>query len=388
MISQNIKIGKKFISDPFKDRENRERAYLSDRLMGLFKHNRKMILADRSLRDVVLYEYFGMSIYMLGFPVVTTAGEAVQLYSNHKTFSDVDSDGELNYATFFADSPLSGSMFSCRFCPHSKLSIPDSNPDNVPEEDETDFSTSSFGSKRDAGNLYKTTKFDFSAEGYWNLVERCFDNLSKDDDAQRERDFWTAYNIILSENPTTEQLLWTISCDITLFEKIPARHQTPELCEYVLERKNYYFRLFRNDLKSEKLCLRAVELLPSNIQYVQKQTKEMCNIAIENEPETIQYVHNQNIKLCLRALFKEPRVLKYIREQTEELCLFAVMSNPKTLQYVKEQTPRISHTAVSRRPKCIAMLNEQTPELCRLAVKKAPSMKRLVKDKSMLETNN
>jgi hypothetical protein len=93
MILQNIKIGNKFISDHFKDRENSERTYLSDRLMCLFMHNREMILADRSLSDVVLYDYFGVSMYMPCFNPVVTAGEAVQLYSNHKTFSDVDSTG-------------------------------------------------------------------------------------------------------------------------------------------------------------------------------------------------------------------------------------------------------------------------------------------------------
>ena len=81
-----------------------------------------------------------------------------------------------------------------------------------------------------------------------------------------------------------------------------------------------------DDLKTQEMCVKAVEKDVFTLQFISDhlKTQEMCNEAVDIEPLLLVYVPNcyKMLGMCYKAICREPYTLMYVPGDimTQEMC--------------------------------------------------------------------
>lgn len=157
--------------------------------------------------------------------------------------------------------------------------------------------------------------------------------------------------------------------------------------------KHVMFSAIRNNPKalllmeymSYDLCIDAIKMDYTMMQYIDNPSPKLIEEAIKIEPGVVNYIKNDNTfdisddanknVVDLEQLEQDGLLLKNVpkNKQTEEMCITAINQNPNAYYYVRIRTPTVLLTAVKKNPWLIEEMSrsEQTEEMCLEAVSRA-----------------
>ena len=130
-------------------------------------------------------------------------------------------------------------------------------------------------------------------------------------------------------------------------------------------------------MQSENLCLKAIEISPSVLQYIKPkyQTEKVVIAALKKDGLTLEYVADKKKKYCLEAVRQNGKALQFVpaEEQTPFMCREAILKSREygtsVLQYIKKQTTKLCLLAIKKNPYALGYVRNQTPQICMEAVK-------------------
>lgn len=145
---------------------------------------------------------------------------------------------------------------------------------------------------------------------------------------------------------TREHYVAAVNKDHTVIKYVPKEFITKELLEMSIDRSrvgdaaNYIYpdalKYIPIEYRTQSLCLRAVKIHGSNLEFCQLKTARLCKAAVRNNGLAIQFVPDEllNSKLCQDAVENNYQALYYIKDEfkTTEMCLMALRAHAVLLK--------------------------------------------------------
>jgi hypothetical protein len=84
-------------------------------------------------------------------------------------------------------------------------------------------------------------------------------------------------------------------------------------------KKKHPYHLNFAKFQTDTICLEAVKLKGTTLQYVRRQTEQICIEAVRNHAYALRFVENQTEQICIEAVRKDPWVLKFVKIVTDKI---------------------------------------------------------------------
>ena len=137
-----------------------------------------------------------------------------------------------------------------------------------------------------------------------------------------------------------------------------------------------------NDMKTEEICLAAVESDYRAIKYVTLFNDSIYLKAVEKNGLALKDIENQTDGICEVAVKNNANALEYVKKQTNELCLMAVRKNGLLIRFVTAQTEEIQYAAVTNDPYAIQYISNPNIEVMTCAYRKNNKIAQHIKKKN------
>lgn len=116
-----------------------------------------------------------------------------------------------------------------------------------------------------------------------------------------------------------------------------------------------------------------IQYIPANSDGEIVRTEEMCLRAVEQNGLALQYIDDQSLIMCLAAVKQNGLALKYCKYKPNYICEKALENNGLALYYIEYQDHSLCTLAIKQNPLAIKYVNDQTLDLCRTAVRAHPN---------------
>ena len=181
------------------------------------------------------------------------------------------------------------------------------------------------------------------------------------------------------------KMLESVSKNYKNFKRYKPENQFYELALKAISWDASMLAYVREDLKTEELCLRAMETHPLAIQYIPNPTDEMDDL-FKNSSYAEEYFYllkNPREEMALKAIKKHWMAIENVPKHlmTEKVILTAVKENAFALSWIpkEKQTEEVKMEAVKNNGAILAFMENQTPELCMIAYEQNPEFENFFK---------